>query len=328
MSANDLMIFGLDQNVALARGVAERLGLELAPHEARVFSDSEMKLRPLTSVRNQDVYVLGSVAADDRGSVNDALCRLLFMAAVLRDAGAAQVTAVVPYLGYTRKDRRTQPRDPLTLRYVAQLGEALGIARVLSVEVHNEAAFENAFRCQAMHLETSQLFARRLATDLAGVNVTVLSPDEGGIRRAARLRVALDHVLGTRSAVAFMEKHRSADVVTGGGVTGPLEGRTVVIFDDLISTGSTIARAAAEAKERGARQIVAAAAHGIFGAATVKSLGPAPIDRILVSDSLTWDEDVAAALSSKLEVVGLARMLAHAISALHAGGSLTEAAHP
>lgn len=324
MGLNDVILFCLDEDTALARSIADRLGIELAPHELRVFSDSEMKLRPLVSVRRRDVFVVTSLAASGDKSVNDALCRLLFFAGALRDAGAAQVAAVVPYLAYARKDRRTKARDPVTTRYMAQLFEAMGVSRIATLEVHNEAAFENAFRCATEHLESAKLFAAHLATKLAGERVTVVSPDAGGVRRADRFRRALAQRLHVPPGFGFMEKWRSQDIVGGDAVAGDIEGRTVVIFDDMISTGGTIARAAEACKERAAKAVLVAAAHGIFLAGAAETLARAPIERILVTNSLPQSGGANTAFRERIEVVDAGPLLAHAIESIHAGGSISE----
>ena len=130
-----------------------RLAIDPSPHEERECEDGEHKARPLISVRGKNVFVVQSLYGDDRQSGNDKLCRLLFSIDALKDAAAARVTAVVPYLAYARKDRKTKPRDPVTTRYVAALFEAVGIDTVMTLDVHNLAAFQNAFRCRPEHLE-------------------------------------------------------------------------------------------------------------------------------------------------------------------------------
>ena len=189
--ASLMLIFALNATRDLGTAVARALGLELAPHEEREFEDGEHKARPLISVRGRDVYVVQSLHGGPEASPNDKLCRLLFFAGALRDAGAARVTAVVPYLAYARKDRRTQLRDPITTRYVAQLIEAVGVDRVVTVDVHNLAAFENAFRCPTMHLEARPLFVAHLLPLLREREMAVVSPDAGGVKRAELFRESL-----------------------------------------------------------------------------------------------------------------------------------------
>src|SRR3712207_1643547 len=210
-----MQVFALDASRAFGDAVAAALGVPLAAHEERAFEDGEHKARPLVSVRGADVYVIQGLHGGPEQSPNDKLCRLLFFLGALRDASAARVTAVVPYLAYARKDRRTQPRDPVTTRYVAALFEAVGVDRVVTIDVHNLAAFENAFRCPTDHLEARGLFIEHFAPLLRydDEEVVVLSPDAGGMKRADRFRAALARALGRPVATGFMEKQRTADGV-------------------------------------------------------------------------------------------------------------------
>src|SRR5919106_3683656 len=191
-----LVLFALDGSRDLGERIAGHLGIALADHEERAFEDGEHKARPLVNVRGRDVFVVHSLYSDPAQSANDKLCKLLFFIGALRDASAARVTAVVPYLAYARKDRKTQTRDPVTTRYVAMLFEAVGVDRVLSIDVHNLAAFQNAFRCPTEHLGARPLFVRHFADVLGDEPVAVLSPDVGGMKRAEAFRQTLVSALG------------------------------------------------------------------------------------------------------------------------------------
>ena len=190
--------------------VADSLGCALAPMEEREYEGGEHKIRPLVSVRGRDVFVVQSLSGDASGSANDRLCRLLFLTAGLKDSGAASVTACVPFLCYGRKDRRTKERDPVTLRYVAQLFEAVGTDHVLALDAHNLAAFENAFRCPVDQLEAAPMLARHLAGQLGPQPVTIVSPDFGGAKRAQRLVDLLTAHAGREVGFAVHEKRRAA----------------------------------------------------------------------------------------------------------------------
>jgi ribose-phosphate pyrophosphokinase len=187
----DIRLFALEGSRHLGEGVAAALDVELAAHEERPFEDGEHKSRPLFDVRDADVYVIHSLHGDREQSANDRLCRLLFFIGALRDAGAARVTALAPYLCYSRKDRRTKARDPVTTRYVATLFEAVGTSRIATIDVHNVAAFENAFRIPAENLSARPLFASLVAERLAGKEIAVFSPDAGGLKRARALQEEL-----------------------------------------------------------------------------------------------------------------------------------------
>ena len=153
-------LFALNATHEFGLKVAAELKVGLAAHEEREFEDGEHKARPLVSVRGRDVYVVQSLHSGPVASVNDKLCRLLFFIGALKENGAERVTAVIPYLAYARKDRQTKPRDPVTTRYLALLFEAAGADRVMTLEVHNIVAYQNAFRCQTIHLDPRRLFAR------------------------------------------------------------------------------------------------------------------------------------------------------------------------
>ena len=155
-------VFSLDAGRSLLGRVCERLGVEPGTHEERTFEDGEHKIRPLQSVRGRDVYFVESLYGDDHLSVNDKILRVLFFLAAARDAGAARLTLVAPYLCYARKDRRTKPRDPVSLRYLATVIESLGVDRVVTVDVHNPAAYENAFRIPALQVQAAPLCVEAL----------------------------------------------------------------------------------------------------------------------------------------------------------------------
>ena len=303
--------------------VASLLGTPLAALEERDFEDGEHKLRPLESVRERDVYLVQSLYRDARQSPNDKLVRVLWLAGALRDAGAARVTLVAPYLCYARKDRRSQTRDPVSLRYLAEVLEAVGVQRVLTCDVHNLAAFQNAFRVPAEDLSATSLFTPVLA-ELAGARaVTVVSPDAGGALRAEALRLRLARALGRPVARALMEKRRSGGVVSGDHLAGEVAGRVAVLVDDLISTGTTLDRAARACRALGASAVYACATHGLFSADAAAVLAAMPIDGLLVTDTVGGVE-LPKALDMQVRYLSAAPLVAAAIRRLHEGRSLSE----
>ena len=319
----NLAVFALPPSEALGRAVAEDYGLVIAPHELRQFEDGEHKIRPLLSVRGRDVYILCSLYGDADDSVNDRLCRLLFFVGAVRDAGAARVTIVAPYLGYARKDRRTNPRDPVTTRYVAQLIEAVGAGRIVTIDVHNRAAYENAFRIRCEHLEANRLFVERCRA-LGDRRLAVVSPDPGGFHRAEALRDALERGGNATVELAMLGKHRKAGVVRSEAFVGDVEGRVAVIVDDLIVTGTTLVRAAEACRKRGAIAVHAMATHGVFTGATGGVLATPLIDSIIVTDTVSPERIDMGPSRAKLSIVSIAPLLARAISALHHERSMTQ----
>lgn len=312
-----IKVFALGASRAYGERLSGHLEIPLSPAEERSFEDGEHKSRPLVTVRGHDVYVVHSLYADRQQGVSEKLCRLLFFAGALRDASAARVTAVVPYLGYARKDRKTQPRDPVTTRYVAQMVEALGVAKVMTMDAHNPAAFQNAFRIPTDHLEATGLFTDYLAPLLRGREVAVVSPDIGGAKRAAQLRASLAKALGTEPGSAFVDKQRAGGIVSGGPLVGSVAGRTAVIIDDLIGSGTTIRMAAASCRQAGATQVLVAATHGLFLGAAAEVVGDAAIDKVIVADTVPPFRLPDELAGRKLVVLDSARVFADAIYRNH-----------
>lgn len=271
----ELKLFTLNAGRDFGQRVADALGVPLSPHEEREFEDGEHKARPLENVRGRDVYVVHSLYGDARQSVNDKLVRLLFFLGALKDASAGRLTAVIPYLCYARKDRRTKSRDPVSSRYIAAMLETCGADRVVTLDVHNVAAYENAFRIRTDHLEARKLFAEHFAS-----------------------------------------------------VVGDVSGRTVVIIDDLISSGTTIARAVAACHANGARRIHAAASHGLFMGKAGQLLADPALGELVVTDTVPPLRLDPAVASAKLKVLSVAPLFAEAIRRMHTGGSIVELLEP
>jgi len=263
--------------------------------------------------------VIHSLYGDTEQSPNDKLCRLLFFIGALKDAGAERVTAVVPYLCYARKDRRTQPRDPITTKYVARLFEACGADAVITFDVHNLAAFENAFRCQLTNLEAIPLFVDHFARLLRHEKIAVVSPDIGGAKRAAQFRRALAAELRDEPSAAFVEKRRSGGVVTGDLLVGEVRDRAVIIFDDLISTGTTLQRAARSCRQAGATRIFAAATHGLFMGQAPTVLADPVFEGIAITDTVRSVAAVEGRLQQNIIHLDSSRLVAEEIIAAHSG---------
>ena len=319
MSHPPLTLFGLQGSRELAERVAGRLEVPLGPHEERGFEDGEHKTRPLQDVRGYDAFVLHSLHGDAGESANDKLCRLLFFCGALKDAGAACVTAVTPYLCYARKDRRTKPNDPITTRYVAAMFEAVGADRVITLEVHNVAAFENAFRCPTWHIESGPLMAAHFAPLLRDERVVSVSPDAGGAKRAEQFRQAMEHLTRQDVGSAYMERYRSGGVVSGELLAGDVRGKVAVIIDDLISTGATLVRAATACRAAGATRVFAAAAHGLFVGGATELFATSALDGITVANTVPPFRVAAETAARRLTVLDVSDAIARAISACHDG---------
>lgn len=319
-----IRLFALNASRAYGEKIAGQLGMSLSAHEERDFEDGEHKSRPLVNVRGRDVFVVQSLYGDEKESVNDKLCRLLFFVATLRDASAARITAIVPYLCYARKDRKTQPRDPVTTRYVASLLEAVGVDRLVTQDAHNLAALQNAFRCPVDHLEARKLFVAFFGERLRDEELVVISPDTGGIKRAEQFRNSLGQSLNRSIATAFVEKHRAHGIVSGDAIVGEVRDKVVIIIDDLISTGNTLLRAARACRHLGAKSVYAAASHGVFVGEANKVIADRCLEQVVITDTIPPFRLDPETVEEKLVVLDAAFLFAEAIKRLHTGGSIVE----
>jgi ribose-phosphate pyrophosphokinase len=322
-ASETMRLFALAATADLGRAVSRALGQPLSRHEERGFEDGEHKARTLEPVEGADVYVVQSLHGGPDESANDKLCRLLFFIGALKDAGAARVTAVAPYLCYARKDRRTKPNDPVTSRYVGMLFDALGVDAVVTLDVHNPAAFENAFRCRTIALTAAPLFVDYAAA-LGDEPVCVVSPDPGGVKRAELFREALEARLGRAVGKAFVDKHRSAGVLTGDLLVGDVAGVTALIIDDLISGGGTLVRAARAATKAGARRAIGLVTHGLFMPGSAEALADSAIERLATTDVVPAFRLGDDPVRGKIDVLAAAPLLAAAIDRLHRRRALTD----
>lgn len=311
-----LRVFALQATAELGAAIARDLNVKLSVHEEREFEDGEHKARPLEDVQGAIVYVIQSLHGGPLQSAHDKLCRLLFFIGALKDAGALRVTAVVPYLCYARKDRRTKVNDPVTTRYVAAMFEAIGTDAVVALDVHNPVAFENAFRCRTVALTAAPLFVE-FARSLADDRLAVISPDTGGAKRAELFREALEAATGRQIGKGFAEKHRSAGVVSGDLFIGEVAGATALVIDDLMATGYTLLRAARAARQAGARRVIALVTHGLFISGAEKVMADGAIDRFVITDAVPTFRLDAGVARDILVTLPTSPLFAEAIRRLH-----------
>jgi ribose-phosphate pyrophosphokinase len=313
------LLFAPAESRELAAHIGGIAALELSPLEERDFGEGEFKLRPLVSVRDRTVFVVQTLAPSADASVAQRFVRLLFLLFGLAHAGAARTIALVPYLSYARKDRRTQPRDPVSTRYVAQLLEATGVARLVALDVHNPAALDNAFRIAVDHLSALPLFVRHFTESLAGSRVAVASPDIGGIKRAQIFREMLSAELDTDVDMIFVEKRRTGGQVSGGTVVGNPAGREVIVLDDLCASGGTLIRAATALHGAGAKGVHVAFTHAPL-AAGLGNLAACPaISQVVLTDSCPL-ADVSD--QSRFTVLPVAPLFGEALTRMMSGTPL------
>ncbi len=231
---------------------------------------------------------------------------------------------MIPYLCYARKDRKTKPRDPVTTRYIARLLEASGIDRIVTMDVHNIQAFQNAFRIPAENLEAKNVFAGYIMPFLKKEEPVIMSPDFGGIKRAEQFQQTMVKLLGRELALVYMEKYRSGGVVTGERIAGDVTDKTVIIVDDLVSTGGTLARAATACIKSGAKKVVAFATHGLFTGRPDEILNTDALQQMIITNTIPPFRLEHTRVKEKLTVLNVAPLFAEAIKRIYEGGSLTE----
>lgn len=301
------LVFGLDDPHSLGGVIAACCEAEAGALEIRDFGDGEFKIRPLTDPFGRHVCVVAGLYGDARRSPQDRLCMLLFFVAALRDHGAQHLTVVAPYLPFARKDRRTQPFDPISIRYVGQWLESAGVDALITLEPHNPAAFDNAFRIPARTVAAHRVLLAAAIEAAGDCELVLASPDPGGIKRAQLWREAVESRTHRPAGFAMLDKRRRAGDLEGAfAVCGEVRDATVLLVDDLIATGATLARACRALFSAGAHRVIVAAAHGQFLERAADLLDAAGIDALLVTDSLPSARLVGHRLRERVTIASAA----------------------
>jgi ribose-phosphate pyrophosphokinase len=317
------LIFAPAESRALALAASRESGIELAALEERGYEGGEFKLRPLQSVRDHEVFVVQSLAETSEAPIALRLVRLLFLLQGLRDAGASHVTALIPYLAYARKDRRTKPRDPVYTRYVAELLEVTGVDRVIALDVHNASALDNAFRIPTDHLTALPMMAQHFKQHLAGGKWAVASPDIGGIKRAQQFRELLHRELNRNVELVFVEKRREGGVVSGGAIVGNAVGHHVIVLDDLCASGGTLIRAAKSLRAAGATAVHAAVTHTPIESGLAALIAAEDIAEVVITDSVGCSAPADhAAHGNKVRILPVGPLLGCAMARMIRGEPL------
>ena len=301
-------------NPELSQRISREIDLPLAPMDITRFADGEFDVKIHESVRGHDVFLIQPTCPP----VSDNLIQLFVTLDALRRASAARITAVIPYYGYQRKEKKTAPRDPISAKLMANIIELAGASRVVAVDLHAEA-IQGFFDIPVDALTATKILARRVR-ERHGNNVVVVSPDTGGALRARRLGRLLD------APIAIIDKRRPRDdAVEVVHVVGDVAGMHAVIVDDLISTGGTLVSASEALKGKGATGVDVVATHGLLTEGALERLREAPIDEICVTDTIPVS-DPARVLDNhpRLRVLSVAPLIAEAIVRVHEGRSVSE----
>ena len=306
----ELKLLAGDAHPQLAQRIAEALGQPLSGMRITRFADGEYDVKIAQSVRGADVFLIQPTCQP----VSENLIQLFIILDALRRASAGRITAVIPYYGYARKEKKTQARDPISAKLMADIITLAGANRVIALDLHADA-IQGFFDIPVDHLTAEKLevdYIKRLRLD----NAVIMSPDIGGAKRAGAVARLLDLEL------AFVYKRRPKDdVVAEQRVVGEVHNRDVVVIDDLISTGGTLVGVAHALKKEGARTIRVLATHGVLAGSAVEKLMAAPIDEIVITDSIPLAPDKQ---HPRLKLLSVAPLLAEAIRRVHEDRSISE----
>jgi len=299
MFLNDnLKIFSGSSNPALAGDVCKYLGIPLGGAKIDMFPDGEKVIRVEDDVRGRDCFVVQSTCEP----VDEHLVELLIFLDCLRRASASRITAVIPYFGYARQDRKDEGRVPITAKLVANMITTAGADRVLAIDLHDHLAGE---------LVLSKYFR-----DLKIDNLTVVSPDVGNMKMASKYAAHLGGEL------AIVHKRRlSGSKVEAQEIIGEVSGRNILMCDDIIATAGTVCSAASLLKERGAKKVYVGGTHGVFAPQALDRLAKAPIDRVVVTDTIPQNK--TSKKISNIKVLSVAAMLGEAIKRIHRNESIS-----
>ena len=313
MKGNDFVIFSGNSNKPLAQEVCDYLQAPLGKCEVGHFSDGEIQIEIGENVRGRDVFLVQSTSTP----VNDHLMELLIMMDAARRASAASITAVMPYFGYARQDRKVAPRVPITARLVADLITSAGADRFVSMELH-AGQIQGFFDMPSDHLYAAPVLLDHMRKRFEGKGdeLVIVSPDAGGVERARAYSKRLGAGLG------IVDKRRlKANVAEVLNVIGDVNGKVTVLLDDMIDTAGTLTQAANALVDKGASKVFAYATHAVLSGPAVERITKSPIEEVVVTDSIPLS--AAAASCPKIRTLSCARLFAEAINRIHRGDSLS-----
>jgi ribose-phosphate pyrophosphokinase len=304
----ELKVFSGSAHPVLAREIAEFLGVSMGHARIRRFPDTEVSFQIEEKIRGTDVFIVQPTCATATSSVDQHLVELLIMIDAFRRSSAARITAVLPYYGYARQDRKDKPRVPISAKLVANVLSAAGTNRVLTMDLH-KAQIQGFFDIPVDHLFAAPVIIEHLAR-LDHPRLTIVSPDAGGAERARAYAKRLN------AELAIIDKRRSDDgTAEVMNVIGDVEGRTCIIQDDIIDTAGTITKAAKALQNSGAERVLACAVHGVLSGTAIEKIERSPINKLIVTNTIP--RGATSSHSQKLEVLSVARLLGQAIKSIH-----------
>ena len=308
---NRLQVFAGNSNPELVAQVCSFLDVPVGQADVRRFSDGEVMVEIDENVRGGDVFVIQSTSTP----VNDHILELLLMLDALRRASAKRVTAVIPYYGYARQDRKVSPRVPISAKLVADLISAAGASRVLTIDLH-AGQIQGFFDVPVDNLYATPVVFKHVDEMLGSESVTVVSPDPGGVERARAFAKRLN------AGLAIIDKRRlRANEVAEMRVVGDVAGETAIIVDDIVDTAGTLAAAAGALKDAGAASVMACCTHPVLSGPAIERIEGSALTKLLVTDTIPLREDGRGC--SKIEVLSIAHLLGEAILRTHREESIS-----
>jgi ribose-phosphate pyrophosphokinase len=305
-----MRIFSGNSNLPLAQEICEILGVPLGQADVRNFSDGEIQVDIDESVRGMDVFVLQSTCSP--GNTN--LMELLIMIDALKRASANRITAVLPYYGYARQDRKVSPRAPITAKLVADLIAAAGAHRVLAMDLH-AGQIQGFFNIPVDHLFAAPVLLEHIRTRFRD-HLVVVSPDAGGVERARAFGKRL------KAGLAIIDKRREGpNVAKVMNIIGEVKGLQAILLDDMVDTGGTLVEAASALASEGASRVVACCTHPVLSGAAVKRLSESVIEEIAVTNTIPLRSEAMS--NPKFKVLSVGKILAEAIKRIHCNDSVS-----
>ncbi len=308
----ELKIFTGNSNPALAKKVAELAGVSLGSSEVSHFADGEIQVEIRESVRGQNVFLIQSTCPP----VNQNYMETFIMLDAFRRASAAHITAVIPYYGYARQDRKVAPRAPISAKCIADLLTTAGADRIVAVDLH-AAQIQGFFNVPVDHLFAIPTLARTWRENYGhGNDFVAVSPDAGGVERCRAFAKRIE------ASIAIIDKRRSGpNEAKALHLIGDVKGKTAVILDDMIDTAGTLTQAVDSLIQNGAKRVFAVATHPVLSGPAIARLKESSIDRVIVTDTIPLSE--AAQKCGKIEIVSVAPVLAEAIKRIHGNDSVS-----
>ncbi len=307
---NSIELLAGNSNRPLAEEIAKILGVSVSPAEVGKFSDGEISITLPKTVRGKDVFIIQSTSHP----VNDNLMELLIMIDACKRASAGRITAVMPYFGYARQDRKARPRDPITAKLVADILTTAGANRVLTMDLH-AAQIQGFFEIPVDHLYGAPLLAKYFKNKM-NEDWVVVSPDVGSVGRARNFASRVNATL------AIVDKRRpKANAIEVMNVIGDVNGKTCLMVDDMIDTAGTIVQGAEALVKNGAKEVFACCTHGVLSGPAMERLTNSPIKEIAVLDTINIPESVRS--NPKIKVLSTAKLIANAISTVYSDTSLS-----